>query len=364
MLYKDGIRDDTAALQAELDKCGTVQLGAGTYLVTKPLIIHSNTNLVLDANAVMRLADGANCAIIENDALPLRGEEFNTNISVSGGIWDGNNLNQQRRSRESRFELTQFEDDYYYGIFMRFVGVNNFRLSSLTVKDPESYAALICAVENFTVENIVFDYNLKRTNMDGIHVQGPARNGVIRDIKGATNDDLLALNCDDVYACEITRGNIENILVDGLFSCGGYTALRLLSCGSEMKNISVRNIFGTYSYYGVSFTHHKIHPGERSWFDNISIDGVFASKSEGDTSDRPIIWFEEGVRAGSVSIKNVFRTQAEPTDAPTLRLTGDVRVNLLVLTNISESIAGRESFIELDRSCADNLSIREVNGNE
>ena len=42
MLYGDGIHDDTEGLQAMLDKCGTVSVPSGRYLITKPLIIHSN----------------------------------------------------------------------------------------------------------------------------------------------------------------------------------------------------------------------------------------------------------------------------------------------------------------------------------
>lgn len=359
MLYFDGTNDDSAALQKLLDKGGNIELGADTYLISKPLIIHDNTYLKCSPKTVIRLADGANCSILENDALNEKGARHNVNIRIEGGVWDGNNEHQQRRSRESRFQLTHYEDDYYYGILMRFVGVKNFTIHNLTVKNPESYAMLICAAENITVENINFDYNLLRPNMDGIHIQGPTKNGVIRNIKGTTNDDLVALNCDDTYACEITRGNIENISIDGLFSDKGYTAVRLLSSGSQMKNIAVKNVFGTYRYYGVSFTHHSIHPGEPVWFDNISIENVFASKPSGDTSDRPIIWFEEGVRAGTVSIKGLYRTEEQKTNAPTIRLTGDVKVNRLALSDINETLKDRESFILLDNSCVENMKWEE-----
>ncbi len=351
MLYKDGIHDDTAEIQALLDKKGYIFLDVGTYLITKPLIIHDDTHLQLAPNAIMILGNNANCAIIENEALNEKGARYNSNIRIEGGIWNGNNENQVRRSRESRFELTQYEDDYYYGIFMRFVGVKDFYIGNLTVKDPESYAMLICAAESFTVENINLDYNLLRINMDGIHIQGPSKNGVVRNIKGTTNDDLVALNCDDTYACEITRGNIENMLVDGLFSENGYTAIRLLSSGSKMKNISVKNIFGTYRYYGVSFTHHNIHPGEPVWFENISLEDIFASKPENDTSDNPIVWFEEGVRGRNISIRNIFRTEENETNAPTIRLIGDVEINNFSLQNVFESIPDKKSFVMIDEKC-------------
>lgn len=349
-LYGDGINDDTYAIQALLDERGTVSLSGGMYLISRPLIIHDNTHLVLSPDAVMKLADNANCAIIENDLLSERGTNFN--ITISGGIWDGNNENQVRRSRESRFALTEYEEDYYYGIFMRFVGVKKFTIRDLIVKNPESYAMLISNADDFTVENISFDYNMLRTNMDGIHVQGVARNGSIRNIRGATNDDLVALNCDDTYACEITRGIIENMTIENLYSDNGYTGVRLLSCGSVMRNIQIRNVFGTYRFYGVSFTHHNIHPGEPVWFDNISVDGVFASKppqhiygqlkndgtytSDYGVDSLPIIWFANGVHCGNVTLRNIHRIEEAITKAPTVQIDENVFIDRLKIDDLTQ----------------------------
>ncbi|MDR1629540.1 MAG: glycoside hydrolase family 55 protein [Oscillospiraceae bacterium] len=331
-LYGDGLHDDTSAFQALLDASDrSIMIPNGTYLISRPLQVHDNTCLCLASGAVMHLADGANCAIIENDALPRRGT--NKNIEIHGGIWDGNNQNQVRRSRESRFALTQYEEDYYYGIFMRFVGVEDLHIHDLTIRNPESYAMLISNIDRFTVKHITFDYNMLRPNMDGVHVQGTARNGRIIDIKGATNDDLVALNCDDVYASEITRGNIENVVIDGLFSDNGYTAVRLLSCGSAMKNIAVRNVFGTYRYYGVSFTHHNVHPGEPIWFDNILVDGVFASKAAANGGERPIIWFAKGISCGTISLSNIHRLEETVTAAPTIQIDEDVAIDRLRIQN-------------------------------
>ena len=348
-------------IQSLLDKGGYVFIEGGTYVIAKPLIIGSNTELVLAPDAVFKLKDKANCSIIENASLNFKGEQRDYNITIRGGIWDGNNVNQERRSREDRFKLTQYEDDFYYGILMRFVGVNNFHISNITVKDPESYAMLLCATSGFTVENINLDYNLLRINMDGIHIQGPTENGSVKNVRGTTNDDLVALNCDDTYACEITRGNIENVIVDGLFSENGYTGVRLLSSGSQMRNISIRNVFGTFRYYGVSFTHHNIHPGEPVWFDNILLDGIFVSKPENLENEfektNPIIWFESGIRAGNVTVENVFRTQNSPSAAPTVKLTGDIRIKRLTLKNINESLIDTDTFTEIDEHCIEELII-------
>ena len=69
--YGDGIHDDTEAIQAMLDRCGTVCIPDGRYLITKPLIIHSNTHLILSSQATLRLADGANCSLLDNDGSKL-----------------------------------------------------------------------------------------------------------------------------------------------------------------------------------------------------------------------------------------------------------------------------------------------------
>jgi len=358
MLYKDGIHDDTQAIQELLDNCGRIILDAGTYLISKPLIIHSNTQLLLAPNAVMKLADGANCAIILNDAFPGTDGKYNENITISGGIWDGNNVNQVRRTVAERFALTHFEIDFYYGIFMRFIGIKNLKISDLTIKDPESYAMQICAAEHFTVDNIRFDYNLLRPNMDGVHVDGPARFGTISNIKGTTNDDLVALNCDDGYACEaMGGGNIEDISIHDLYAENGYTAVRLLSCGSKLRNVSIRNVFGSYRYNVVSFTHHNTHPGRPIWFDNVLLDGIFATKSHEDGSDHshPLIRFENGIKAGTIIIKNLLRTEPKTTDAPTIFLGGTTAVETLILQDIHESIPEKEEAIVLDTACVNRL---------
>ena len=357
MLYADGIHDDTKALQELLDGRGTITLSRGVYKVSAPLKIHDNTCLSLAPDAEIFLADGANCAVIENDSLPHKGALVNHNITIRGGVWNGNNANQQRRKREEWRALTHFEDDFYFGIFMRFVGVENLTVENLTVKDPESYAMLICAAENFTVQHIKFDYNMLRLNMDGVHIQGPSRFGHIRDIKGATSDDMVALNCDDIFACEITRGDISEVSIDGLYCENGYTAVRLLSCGSQMRNISIRNVFGTYRVNGISFTHHNVHPGAPVWFDNIQLDGIFASKSMEALEEEKahaIVWFAPGIRCGSVSVSNVFRSETFESQAPTVWLEGDVQIDKLNLHNIVHRVNGkRKNTNIIDTKCID-----------
>lgn len=354
MNFSKTLHDDTTALQAMLDRKGSVTVPGGEYTISDTLVIRDNTRLVLSADTVIRLADNACCFMLKNELCGKEG--INHRITVEGGIWDGNNSGQKRgKPIESK--------PYFMGVVMRFEGVEDLTVRDLTVKDPETYAMQILNADRFTVVNITFDYNMLRPNMDGVHVQGKARNGYIRNIKGATNDDLVALNCDD--GCDdgkkltVSQGDIENIVVDGVYADNGYTAVRLLSCGSVMRNVTVRNIFGTYRFNGVSFTHHDIVPGAPVWFDGISLENIFCSKHpQTPPVDRrfidsvdgaygkgvhdqavrtaPIIWFAKGVSCGNISISEVHRIEEAVTEAPTIKLDDMVSVERLVLCNITQ----------------------------
>lgn len=343
---------NTLYLQQLLDKRGDVYVQGGNYTVSDTLKIHDGTHLKLASDAVIKLADGANCVMLQND---LCGVGVNRNITVEGGVWDGNNQAQTKGKPEGK--------PYFMGNLMRFIGIEDLRIANLTVKDPERYAMQIMNADRFTAENITFDYNMLKNCMDGVHVQGKARNGFIKNIKGATNDDLVALNCDDYHDDGENRtcsaGDIENVVIDGVYADVGYTAIRLLSCGSRMRNISIRNVFGSYRLNGISFTHHNIFPGAPVWFDNIDISNVYCTKPPLDTpieqkfvdgidnfygkgcydkviKHDPIIWFADGVTCGNVSITNLHRDEYAVTEAPTIQIDNNVKIEKLVLKNIDQ----------------------------
>ena len=57
MIYGDGEHNDTLAIQAMLDGCGIVTIDKpGTYLISKTLIIHSNTRFILSPGAKLLAA--------------------------------------------------------------------------------------------------------------------------------------------------------------------------------------------------------------------------------------------------------------------------------------------------------------------
>ena len=358
-LYGDGIHDDTAAIQVMLDKRGLVCIPDGCYLITKPLIIHSNTYLKLSARAILRLADGANCSLLDNDG--LYSDEMNVNITIEGGIWDGNHMAQERQKIPNEGQPGDDNEDKIcdkqtyianiYTIFMvRLIHTQHLQVKNLTFKDPTSYAIHIADSRYFNVENIILDYDLLKPNMDGVHIQGPARFGKIRNIFGNANDDHVALCANGTIRSEITRGDIEDVDIDGIYCDNGYTGVRLLSRGDAIRNVHISNIHGEFRFYAVSLTHHyPIREDKPILLENIHISDIYASKSRAECAENhkpgvengALIWLENGIVCRNVTVENVYRNERNVhTKAPTVRISENVSAENLQIKNINNTFVG------------------------
>lgn len=339
----DGVHDDTAGLQALLDSGRTEVRFPDPKVclsITRTLKIHSCQSLVLSPSTVVRLLPRSNTVMITNDDH----NKGNSYISVTGGIWDMDNQKQDLCSyhRDSNWH-GEYRPDAYIGVLMRFNNVTNLTLRSLTLKDPESYGTQLGNLNRFTIEDITFDYNLKRGNMDGIHVHGNSRNGRIANVKGPTNDDAVALNADDAGIYEMCRGPIEDVEVDGVFGRDSYTGVRLLSAGSPIRRVTIQNLHGSWRYNGVSFTNHKVHPGSASTFEDIVIRNVMGSKSNVRmTADAKnsgplrlgLIWIDAPAVVSSLSITDLHRTE-RTWPAENIAIEAGATVNSLQLNNIT-----------------------------
>ena len=81
MIYGDGEHNDTLAIQAMLDACGIVTIDKpGTYLISKTLIIHSNTRFILSPGAKLLAAPLSRCALIENEHFAGGGRDENIEV--------------------------------------------------------------------------------------------------------------------------------------------------------------------------------------------------------------------------------------------------------------------------------------------
>ncbi|MBQ7045412.1 MAG: hypothetical protein IJN65_02850 [Clostridia bacterium] len=291
-LFGDGIHDDTLAIQQLIDsgKCEVVLPAPDVcYLISKPLELPSNFSLVLPRFAHIKLMPNSNCVMLKNKTEYAYSKRCSDpawyycneyaddcvckNIEVRGGIWDFNNKEQE----PSPLATGNFSIKEYSGFGMLFYNVSGLTVCSLTVKDPANFAMVLDKVSYFTVRDICFDFNDGNPdcgNMDGVHLCGNCHFGTIENIKGATYDDMVALNAD-----EGSDGEISNITINGLYAEDCHSAVRLLASKTTVKNIHISNVFGTYYQYCVGLT--KFYESDtKGIYDAVTIDNVYASKAE------------------------------------------------------------------------------------
>ena len=335
--------DDTERLQAILDSGrGRVEFPDGAFTVSRTLVIPSDTHLVCSPRTVVRLADGSNCPILRNRGSEPGGSD--RNITVEGGVWDGNNVGQKR----GPYRLPKTPGGGDINQLTVFAGIANLTLRGMTLKDPDCYCIELTDIVGFTVEDIVFDCNDRTPNQDGLHIDGYARDGYLRNLRGHTNDDLVALNSDEGN-WRSPSNDIENITIDGIYGGeDGYTAVRLLSRNAHVNNIVIRNVYGRYKYNGVSFTHWagEDHVPGMGHFDNIVIENMFASsclKSQKGWQCRPwgMVYFQSKVESvGHVTVRNLRRV--DPPDVTnlthTVTICEGVKIDTLVLDNVEQSL--------------------------
>jgi hypothetical protein len=254
------------------------------------------------------------------------------NIEIEGGIWNFNNMNQLANP-----EQTHVREPYgYSGDGMLFYGVKGLRMSNMTFKDPVHYGATFDRVSYFTIENIVFDYNMGNpyaVNLDGVHFNGNCHFGRITNLKGRCYDDLVALN-----AHEGSKGPITNIEIDGLFAERCHSAVRLITVSDNIENIHISNVYGTYYQYCIGLT--KYYPGETTGcFDGITLDNINASKSTRELYPWPnsymfpFIYIQNDVVVKNLKIENLYRKETM-IPATTVDIGDNAVVENLIIDNL------------------------------
>lgn len=386
-LYGDGVNDDTAAIQEMLDKGGLVALPEPEkfYLISATLKIHSDTEFVLGRFTEVRLAAKSNAPMLTNSD-HVNG---NKNILINGGIWNGNNIEQAPNPQMLADEFGNagnsdaykrmpvpadypadpvagkplswnpdlpYHPDRYYGVIWRFVNIDRLEVENITLKDPVAYAVQSGNVRNFTFRHITFDYNLGNPspdNMDGLHFDGHCRNGYINDLKGACYDDLLAFNAEDIPLDSPGFGPIENILVDGIFADRCHSAVRMLSCGSAVRNITIRNVYGSFYRYAIGFTHF-LQNMPRGVFDNIVLENLFISKAlpfEEDWNRCPdwgLVWIQNEGDVGSLKISGFHRIE-DTTPTASVEVERGASISQLTIDDVS-----LENHLEQELAFLDN----------
>lgn len=245
----DGIADDTAAIQAALDSGALrVEIPTGLYRVTATLKVHSNTEIAAADTARVYLCGSTQKHRGDYLLTNADHENGNVEITVNGGVWDGNHSGKGNEKPDI------YDENGYSGVALNFFNVKGLHLHGLVIANSVTYNLRMCRIEDFTIENIGFLSDELGWNQDGLHFGGDCRHGVVKNIralsKGQTNDDMIALNADD-YVLRVENrgkvcGDIEDISFENIYAEDCHTIIRFLTDTSAIRNIRFKNIFGGY----------------------------------------------------------------------------------------------------------------------
>jgi hypothetical protein len=255
----------TDAIQAALDQLKMVVIPAceKPYYLDAPIVLHSGCRLVADPKAEFRLKPGVSTCMVRN-ANPVSGQagpvpadsKPDTDLRVEGGIWTTLRTRIDPALHNGNVKGRLDAQDSVpggNGVFC-FSNVRGLWIRNVTVRQSTAFAVHLAAVSRFLVEDVTLEHH----GRDGVHLNGPCSDGIVRRIRGLTHDDFVALNAWDWKNCTPSFGPIERIVVDDLSGADqGSATLRLLPGnkifpdGSRLdccvRDCVFRNISGLYA---------------------------------------------------------------------------------------------------------------------
>jgi polygalacturonase len=195
----DGRTDDTAALQAALDKVagtgGTVLVPDGVYMVDAA----SERRLKIRNDTTLKLSSGATIKAIPNGAqsyalLTVTGA---SNVTVTGGTLEGD-----------RAQHTNKEGEWGMGLSI-LAGAKNITVSGVTSKEMWGDGFYVESAQGITFCSVISDHN-RRQGLSVIEVDGlQVMNSVFSNTQGTRPSAGIDLEPDDVKQ-KISNVRIHN----------------------------------------------------------------------------------------------------------------------------------------------------------
>ncbi len=281
----------TEKIQEVLDKA---EEWGGLYLVvegavnTGALKIHSNTTIkCVNSDCGFYLADNTNLPMFRN-AHPHLKDIKDRNIVFSGGTYNFNCLNQTHNTMAEDPHYKDImpvypgtvadgvfyphgTDTWVYGFY--FAGVDNMIIRDVTTVDQRTFTMTFVNWRHVFIENLHIDLpnNMYGQNQDGLHFFGPGRFLTIKNIRGCTGDDFIALAPDEVDL----ESDIYDVVIDGVHLDNADQGIRMLSRGKgRLDRVIVRNVTGTYRSFGFFINPWFHDENTRGNYGSITIENV------------------------------------------------------------------------------------------
>ena len=233
----NGKKDCTEAFQKALNYGSLIIHKPGIAKVHTLDIIHDNTVIDLSDNFTISLIGQTNNHMLRTPGSayiydsPLVGSEIRNNISIKGGIFDGNGANQTPQGSSQSDPPVSMSCDSLFQL----IDVDDLTIDSITIHESVRFGVVVAAAKNFKIRNVYFDnWNRNRLNVDGVHFYGYLEDGIIENIHGVCGDDMVALNIDSDYTSEentmVRRGDAKRIIIRNVDNNGGiYRCVRMHS---------------------------------------------------------------------------------------------------------------------------------------
>ena len=260
-VIKGGGTDDTAAIQALLDKASDGSpvklIMDGAALVTGLTVWPNTTIECVNQSCGFFLRDDCNCAIIRNRHADFYAapEARDKNISLIGGTWNHNAKGQKHDvpCPEDEYNIYKVKNEDYmptkWVMAFELYGVENLLMKDMTIMNQRTFTALIANFKFVNIENvnIVLNDYLFANNQDGFHFFGPGRFLNIRNISGTAGDDFIAVAPDE----RDSVSSISDVMIDGVHLNDSDQGIRLL-CREEgtLERVLIKNVTGTFRSFG------------------------------------------------------------------------------------------------------------------
>ena len=220
------LREDNGVFIPKRDKA---------YYLDSPIVLRSGQSLTADSKAEIRLKPGVNTCMVRNEHIvnsqdkPVdAGTKPDTDILIEGGIWT--TLATSRRQWNGNTRGRADAKDTVPGCHgvLLLSNIRGVQVRNVTIRQSRAFGVHLSNCTEFLVDGVHFEDH----GRDGVHINGPASYGVIRNIRGVTHDDLIALNAWEWRNYTPTFGAIHHVLVEDVLGAplerNATDAIRLL----------------------------------------------------------------------------------------------------------------------------------------
>lgn len=209
----------SAAIQAAIDRHNTVTIPARPqpYYLDSPIVLKSGQSLTADAKAEIRLQPGVNTCLVRNEHIvgaqdgPVpAGIQPDGEIVIEGGIWTTLGTSPKQWNGNTRGRSARHDDVYGCHGVVLLSNVCGVVVKNVTIRRSRAFGVHLSNCRQFLVEGVTFEEH----GRDGVHVNGPSAYGVIRNVRGVTHDDFVALNAWEWRGYTPTFGSIDHVLIE------------------------------------------------------------------------------------------------------------------------------------------------------